>query len=493
MKSTFTILVAASVALVAAASAPAQCRLESFPYGRGAVHQGRAIVSDMNHAPPFYVHFLAKTQEGWRTEQTSPLGDFHIFFDGPVAIEGDRAIVGAPESNDIQGEVLIFDRIGARWVPTRLVSPTPTPNYSDFFGSSVDISGDVAVIGASHEIFGKGDGLARVHVFEFDGVAWHEVTQLMTYGDSVDVEGDTIAVGDDRSFPGRAQIFRRVAGIWTWVAQLEVLPPPPGPILGASVALHGDEVAVGASRRFQTEAPGFVQIFRDGPNGWQPTQRIVPRQGYPDDEFGASLAWSGSTLLVAATSRFGGRGAVHRFDHDGTQFVETAAFRPEAATSSFGYRVALDGEDAFIGGHPHLFLYRLGFAERRSFCPATANSSGVAGTLAIEGCDSCSGRELTLDVHSLPPSVLAVPFFGTEVAPVPFGDGFRCVGGRLSRFPSEVASAAGDLAHEVDFDAPAASRLAPGTTWSFQVLYRDPGSAGARINLTNAVAVGITP
>lgn len=87
---------------------------------------------------------------------------------------------------------------------------------------------------------------------------------------------------------------------------------------------------------------------------------------------------------------------------------------------------------------PHVSFYRFGVADETPFCDQPLNSTGFPGLLSMEGCDSLTGRMLTL--HS--------------------------AGGQEQR---------------------------PGSTWSFQILYRDASSPLAGFNLTNAVSVRWTP
>ena len=144
-----------------------------------------------------------------------------------------------------------------------------------------------------------------------------------------------------------------------------------------------------------------------------------------------------------------------------------------------------------ITGDPDVSIYRLGFEEQIAFCPTTPNSTGMSGSLAALGCDSLSGAKFTLAGSALPPGVLVRGLFGANATQVPYGDGFRCVGSPLFRLPSAETDAAGSFSIEVDFSSGPASNLTAGRTWNFQAIHRD--RVGAGLNLTNALAIGITP
>jgi hypothetical protein len=235
-----------------------------------------------------------------------------------------------------------------------------------------------------------------------------------------------------------------------------------------------------------------VEVFQLG-SPWVLPQHIVPTNSAPGDRFGSSVALSGTTLLVGATEQGApGRGKVHRFEHDGTSFVEVGHFGPEDGVDGLGYHIAFQREDAIISSFGTVSFYRLGFADQSSFCPTTPNSTGSAGSLVVEGCDSLDGQRFTLVADRLPPGVLGVCFFGANTTQVPFGDGFRCVGLPFFRLPSATSDAAGRLIHDIDFSSGPASTITAGRTWHFQAYHRDPGT-GTQLNLTNALSIGITP
>jgi hypothetical protein len=267
--------------------------------------------------------------------------------------------------------------------------------------------------------------------------------------------------------------------------------PPEGPVFGSSVSLQGDRLVVGASFPIGP-VPGFVEVFQRQHGGWPRVQHIVPSSSALNDRFGSSVAQSGTTLLVGAMHAAGGHGAVYRFEDDGSGFVERAAItREDGAYDSFGANVSVDGEDAFLCGGFESHLYRLGFEQTTGFCPTTPNSTGSAGSLVVQGCDSLSGQRLTLVASDLPPGVLARCIFGASATQVPYGDGYRCIGSPFFRLPGGETDRDGSLVCAVDFASPPASHLAAGRTWKFQVIHRD--RVGSGMNLTNALSIGITP
>ncbi|MFZ6029935.1 MAG: FG-GAP repeat protein [Chloroflexota bacterium] len=146
--------------------------------------------------------------------------------------------------------------------------------------------------------------------------------------------------------------------------------------LGASVALDGDILVIGAAQADvgANLDQGVVYVFQsDGADDkatWTLTQKITPSDGAAYDEFGSSLALDGSTLLVGAPCADTCRGAVYvftpRYDGGSSLFQQARlAASDGAAYDRFGASVALDGNMALVGaplqadgrGAAYLFTY----------------------------------------------------------------------------------------------------------------------------------------
>lgn len=123
-----------------------------------------------------------------------------------------------------------------------------------------------------------------------------------------------------------------------------------------------------------------------------------------------------------------------------------------------------------------------------SYCTGAANSAGPGAHLTALGSTQVTDDDFTLLGESLPASAFGLFFFGPNAIQAPFGDGFRCVGGLVSRLqPPSQANAHGTAARAVSFaTAPAAGLLVPGSEWNFQLWYRDPmGPGGSGFNLSD--------
>ena len=70
-----------------------------------------------------------------------------------TALQGDVAVLGSIGDDDrgpTSGAAYVYRRTGSTWVPTFYVKASNSA-ASDFFGSSIAVSGELAVCGASSE------------------------------------------------------------------------------------------------------------------------------------------------------------------------------------------------------------------------------------------------------------------------------------------------------------------------------------------------------
>jgi hypothetical protein len=154
------------------------------------------------------------------------------------------------------GAVYFYHHDGAGWVQDqRLVPPGSIPGR--YFGDSMAVSGDVAVIGAHSEtVLGHASG--AVYVYRYDGVRWTREQRLLAadggeadrFGWSVSIEGTRIAIGahndaDFGSNSGSAYLFDLVGTKWQQIAKLESSDPAVDSYFGSAIALTGGSVLVG--------------------------------------------------------------------------------------------------------------------------------------------------------------------------------------------------------------------------------------------------------
>ena len=214
-------------------------------------------------------------------------------FGGAVAIQGDTILVGAWQDN----AAYIFTRTGSTWTQQAELTPADAGPY-DTFGSAVALSNGTALIGASFH--NKDAGVA--YVFVQSGTQWNlqtELTGLDTvagdyFGYSLALDGDTALIGAcwRNQFRGAAYVFTRAAEAWTQQAELTASDQVPNAYFGTSVALSGNIAAVDG----QIDFNGAAYVFNLGAT-WAQQAELTDGN---NDAYGARVALSGNTMLVSA-------------------------------------------------------------------------------------------------------------------------------------------------------------------------------------------------
>ncbi|MCI0485275.1 MAG: Ig-like domain-containing protein [Blastocatellia bacterium] len=292
------------------------------------------------------------------------------FFGASVAVSGDTALIGARfhnvgQQND-QGAAYVFVREGDMW--TLQAKLTAENGFAtDRFGGSVGISGDTAVVGA------EGDGglsSGAAYVFVRNGTTWTEQAKLTAsdsfdfklFGGSVAIDGDTIAVGaigDDEKggLAGAIYVFVRNGTVWTQQAKLTADDGGADDLLGGSVSISGDTVAVGAEADMigENEDQGSAYVFVRNGTTWTQQAKLVANDGSEDDAFGDSVSVSGNTVVVGSSFDIVGgnieQGSAYVFVRNGTAWTQQAKLTASDGTieNYFGTSVAISGDRVVIG------------------------------------------------------------------------------------------------------------------------------------------------
>lgn len=121
-----------------------------------------------------------------------------------------------------------------------------------------------------------------------------------------------------------------------------------------------------------------------------------------------------------------------------------------------------------------------------------ANSTGGGARLEAVGSPSVAADDAYLYATQLPPNQFALPYTGTASVQVPFGDGIRCIGaaGGLWRLGVQATGPEGWVELGLGIVSEGPAPIAAGSSWDFQVWYRDPGGpCGSGFNLSGAYRI----
>jgi len=274
-----------------------------------------------------YVFRFDGTQWNLETKITASDGARDDIFGTSVAIDGNTAIVGAPQ-NTLTGPgwAYVYRYDGAQWVEeTKLVAPDG--GADDAFGSSVAVRGDVAAVGArNHGNTGLSfpDGAGAVYMFNFNGTSWDERDKLVPvdaptgqkelFGSSVSIDetASIVAIGTDAitfgPFPptGSAYVFRDEGDGWLFDAKLI---PEGITTLSKTVSISGDTILAGAWREWSVGGgcpfpnicrSGSAYTFRFDGKNWNEHATLNASDIADGDNFGWSVALSGSAAFIGA-------------------------------------------------------------------------------------------------------------------------------------------------------------------------------------------------
>jgi hypothetical protein len=115
--------------------------------------------------------------------------------------------------------------------------------------------------------------------------------------------------------------------------------------------------------------------------------------------------------------------------------------------------------------------------------PATGSLLSAVGT------DSVASDDLVLSFDGVSPGLFGILFSGPTATGLPFGDGLRCVGGALQRFPPRAASGSGRITYG-PAEIVGLDNVSVGMTRLYQGWYRDPmGPCGSAFNVSSTVRV----
>jgi hypothetical protein len=311
----------------------------AIPYcGLAVAVGGNTIVTD-GYDPTisqFVALVFVEPAGGWRnmtqtaeltvTDQGLTDGGFNSF-----AISGNTIVAGSELSSVFgfeEGEAYVYVEPANGWTDmTQTAILLPPQGQQDYaFGSSVALSGNVAVVGA----FDANNTVGGAYVFVEPAGGWVNTSQTAElsasdgasdsfFGFSVAISGSAVVVGapyeniGSHSEQGGTYVFVEPTGGWqdmTETAKLTTSTGGTGNLFGYSVSASGNAVLIGAPnvRIGSNTAEGAAYIFEKPPTGWATTTQAADKfsAGTKGSNFGASVVLSGATAVVGAPTGVSG-------------------------------------------------------------------------------------------------------------------------------------------------------------------------------------------
>ena len=325
-----------------------------------AISGNTAIVGAQGNRSAYLFDATSGNQIAQLTASDAAASNFNSF-GWSVGISGNTAIVGAfrdANGDKLSGSAYLFDATTGDQL-AKITSSDAAPG--DWFGHSVAISGDTAIVGAYSDDDGGGDSGSA---YLFDVSTGNQLAKLTAsdaaasdhFGYSVAISGNTAIVGadgdrDEGSFSGSAYLFDVTTG--NQLAKLTASDAAPGDHFGYSVAISGNTAIVGAYLNDDGALfSGSAYLF-DVTTGDQ-LAKLTASDAAIADVFGVSVAISGDTAIVGANGNSDGglrSGSAYLFDvTTGNQLAKLTA-SDAAARDKFGVSVAISGNKAIVGAN----------------------------------------------------------------------------------------------------------------------------------------------
>ncbi len=299
-----------------------------------------------------------------------------------ISISADNIIIGAYENNNngtATGSAYIFEKPASGWVDTTETAKlTPSDGSGgDYFGYSVSISGNDVVIGAYGED-DNGSSSGSAYIFEMPVSGWIDINetakltasdgaQMDYFGFSVNISGDQLIIGakfdDDNDISsGAAYIYEKPASGWSSITETAKLTASDGTKsdgLGAAVAISDKYAIVGAiGDDDQGNDGGAVYLYENPSSGWSTATEdqkivspIVPNSKV--NNYGTAVDIDGYFGVVGSPGYNGSTGCAYVISYNGTSWDTVSKLSPSDGEESdlFGVSVSISGNYIVVGAN----------------------------------------------------------------------------------------------------------------------------------------------
>jgi hypothetical protein len=316
-----------------------------------------------------------------------------------VSIDGDYAIVGTPY------EDTGFTNAGAAYIYKRNPSTGVWGNEQkiqasdkqtqDYFGESVSISGDYAIVGARNEDPGGTTNAGSAYIFKRDGTTWSEIKKIQAsdrdasdeFGYSVSISGDYAIVGarQENSSAGAAYIYKAPvvpSPKLTYDTYNKLTLSNVSTSYSSTLRYESNTYDIGSASTIIIQDPGRYEIATTDNENFMSlnsnvTGQTVTQVGVYDytqmdtteqkiqagdkqtqDQFGWPVSISGDYAIVGAHNKDTSKGAAYIYTRSGTTWGNEQKIQASDGSGAvpnvtvgdkFGQSISLSGDYAIVG------------------------------------------------------------------------------------------------------------------------------------------------
>ncbi|MBO6740475.1 MAG: FG-GAP repeat protein [Phycisphaerales bacterium] len=290
-------------------------------------------------------------------------GEHLDFFGVSAAIHGSVAVIGAPTDDDNgmnSGSAYLYDTTNGQLLFKLLPEDGA---QDDEFGWDVAISSTTIVVGAKWD---DDNGADSGSAYLFDRTTGQQIVKLLPddglagdwFGSSVAIRDNVALIGANKSGftqadPGAAYLFNATTG--QQIAKLIPEDSAPNDRFGSSVAISGDIALIGApgcnNRCNNNDAnPGSAYLFDI--NTRKQIAKLMPNDAAESDSFGGVVALSDNLAIIGAPGNDDNgvdSGSAYLFDLSTGQQIAKLLPTDGASDDNFGWSVAINGTTAVVG------------------------------------------------------------------------------------------------------------------------------------------------
>ena len=296
-----------------------------------------------------------------RISAATSAGDY---FGGAVSASDRNVLTGASGKTSGKGAAYLNRWNGKSYTAYTLQASDGV--RGDSFGSSLDLYGTTAVVGAANHDRGIVDAGA-VYVFRWTGSSYAQ-TKLMAsdraardyFGYSTAIYGNTVAVGaygdDDKGTDSGSVYAFRWNG--TRYIQYKLLASDGVAYdnFGRAVDAGDNRIVVGsAADDDQGSNSGSAYVYRWSGSSYV-QYKVKGNDVDSNDYFGSAVAISGNRIVVAAPGKVNSNGCIgcaYVFTWNGSSYVQTAKLIASDGKSDdrFGSSVSISGDTIIVGAY----------------------------------------------------------------------------------------------------------------------------------------------
>ena len=308
------------------------------------------------HIDPYFINL----EQSIMPEMTGT-GSSNDRFGYAMALDGNTAVVtsvSAPSSLGGGGRAYVFLRNAGVWSLQDEVWAGDGSGGGEF-GNAVALEGDTLVVGAwKADVSAPSNDDGAAYIFQRSQGQWNQIAKLVPqttvsegfFGSSLALQGDELAVGSNNS---GVHLYRRIGGVWQFNKKVAANALSYG--FGTSVAISGETMIIGAPREAAPLSQvGAVYVFGKSAGEWVQQQRIASPFTRSEDKFGMAVALDGDIAAVGAPLADGatttdcGGFAIYRRNAAGT-WVQDFTYQPLASNRYNGGALAVSGESVLVG------------------------------------------------------------------------------------------------------------------------------------------------